>query len=87
MSESESHRLYYGYANLLTRSWVEEIYIQAVARAIEVSKSLRQSAVSIEPREGSLDYPSAREELKTSNSGHACDNLDRLVTKFGKGLA
>ena len=39
VSESESHRLYYGYANLLTRSRVEAICIQAVARAIEVSKS------------------------------------------------
>ena len=42
---------------------------------------------SIEPGEGSLDNPSARKELKACNSGGACDDLDRPVTKFGEGVA
>ena len=37
--------------------------------------------------EGSLHNPSARKELKASNPGGACDDLDRPVTKFGEGLA
>ena len=42
---------------------------------------------SIEPGEGSLDNPSAREEVKASNPGGARDDLDCPVAKFGKGLA
>jgi len=40
-----------------------------------------------EPGEGSLDNPSARQEVKASNPSGARDDLDCPVANFGKGLA
>jgi hypothetical protein len=51
------------------------------------SRDLCQSAVSIEPGEGSLYNPSAREEVKASNPSGARDDLDCPVAKFGQSLA
>ena len=48
---------------------------------------LCQSAVAIEPGESSLHNLSALKELKASNSGGACDDIDRPVAKFGHRLA
>ena len=45
-----------------------------------------QTAVSIEPSEGSFDDPSPGEQLKSDRVSGAFDDLDRPVTEFGKGL-
>ena len=52
-------------------------------RSLEI---LRQSAVSIEPSKGSLNDPSAWQQLKADGVSGAFDDFDGPVTEFGKGI-
>jgi hypothetical protein len=47
---------------------------------------LSHARVSIEPREGSLNNPSPREELEAGRVSGALDDLNRPVAEFGKGI-
>jgi hypothetical protein len=47
---------------------------------------LGQTPVVIEPGQGALDHPAARQRLKAGCGGGALDDLDRPVAEFGQRL-
>src|SRR5438105_2644605 len=67
------------------RSFTEARSSDALALAIDASKSLGKAEIAVEPSQGTLDDPAARQEFEADRVLRSLDDFDCPLAEFGKG--